>query len=99
MYGMVPAESPTEQVATSNAPLDTPFRVYERFLKSLETLGGRILILLVLVVGGYGGAAVGLASAESLGSAALIVLLLVLARDPRSPGVLNGLLALLRRSP
>ena len=80
-------------------PLDAYFKVLERHLRALETPGGRILVLLALVAAGYGGAALKIPHADRLGATSLIALLLVLARNPRSPGFLGALLCMLKKPP
>ena len=96
---MVKTDAVANHDSASTSSLDRTFDAFERFIKNLATPGGRIFVLLILVLGGYIGAAVGVSGAESLGAASLIVLLLVLARDPRSPGLLTGLLTLLKKQP
>jgi hypothetical protein len=84
--------------ARDRFPLERPFKVLERILRNLESPGGRILVLLVLAVTGYVCAAFKIPHAEQLGASSLIALLLVLARNPRSPGFWGGaLLSLLKR--
>jgi hypothetical protein len=79
-----------------STPFASCFEVFERFTRNLETPGGRILVLLLLVFAGYVGAAWGAHSAEQLAATALITLLFVLARNPHSQGFLAGLLSLFR---
>jgi hypothetical protein len=74
------------------------FLVLERLCRVVATPGGRILVLLFLVILGYVGAACRIPFAEHLGASALIFLLLVLARRPASPGLLAALLAFLKRN-
>lgn len=78
-------------------PCQRLFLVLERSCRIVATPGGRIFVLLFLVIAGYTGAAFGIRSAESGGAAALIALLLVLARHPASPGVLGAVMALLNK--
>lgn len=93
---MVKIETAADHTAPCTS-LDRGFDAYERFVKNLATPGGRIFVLLILVLLGDAGAAVGIPGGENLGAASLIVLLLVLARDPRSPGLLSALLSLFKR--
>jgi hypothetical protein len=82
--------------ASARITFESTFKAFERLLKNLETTGGRILLLFLLVMAGYGGAACGFPRAEELGGASLIVLLLVLGRNPRSSGFLAGLLSIFK---
>jgi len=99
MYGMVNAEPVGSQLSTRPSHLETAFYFYERFLQTLASPGGRTFILILLVFGGYGAGAISVPGAQSVGASALIILLLVLARDPRSPGLLTALLSLIKKPP
>jgi hypothetical protein len=78
-------------------PYRKVFLIAERLCQLVASPGGRILVLLFLVIAGYTGAAFGVRSAESGGAAALIALLLVLARHPASPGFVGAILGLLKK--
>jgi hypothetical protein len=93
---MISESSKFGNARPTQAPLASCFRVFERFTKNLDTPGGRIFVLLLLVLAGYVGASQGVHGAEQLGATALITLLYVLARNPRSQGFLAGLLSLFR---
>jgi len=73
------------------------FKSYERFLRSLETDGGRTLLLLILVIAGYGTGALGLPGGEDVGAASLIVLILRLSRSANSKGVVSLLLSIFKK--
>jgi hypothetical protein len=87
--------------ATPANHIQIPFRrlflVLERLCRVVATPGGRILVLLFLVMLGYAGAMFRIPFAEHLGASAAIVLLLVLARHPASPGLLGAVLAMLKK--
>ena len=96
---MAKQETALDFRAPNTTNLERVFYAYERFIKNLETPGGRIFVLLILVVGGYGASALGVPYAQNLASAASIALILVLVRDARSPGFLAGLLSIIRKPP
>ena len=83
--------------STAEVPSQRFLLFAERLCKLVSTPGGRIFILLFLVVVGYAGAACGVAFGEVVGGSALITLLLVLARHPASPGLVGTLLSLFKK--
>ena len=90
-----------QTLASTPAELQIPchrlFLVLERLCRVVATPGGRILVLLLLVILGYAGAMFRIRFAEQLGGSALIALLLVLARHPASPGLVSGVLGLFKQ--
>jgi hypothetical protein len=91
--------TPTAQVELASERYtrkDRRFGAFERFLRCLESLGGRILLLFLLVLAGFWCVALRVRGAWQLEVTALLTLLRVLARNPRSPGFLTGLLAIFK---
>jgi len=79
-------------------PLVSRFDQYERFLRTLETEGGRTLLLILLVVGFFMAANIGVPRAEEAGDLSLIALLLRLARRVNPKGLLTVVLEYFKKS-
>jgi hypothetical protein len=95
MHQTLATPTPTPTPSTHAVP--RVFPTLERLCRVVATPGGRILVLVGLVIAGYAGAAMQIPFGEHLGAAALIALLLVLARHPSSPGFLGAILAMLKK--
>jgi hypothetical protein len=99
---MVEYVSTTQQLLLSaqqrpHVPLESCFLKFERVLRSLASPGGQVLLLLLMIVlVGYTGAALGVPGTEQAGASALITLLLVLARRENSPGLVAGFVSFLK---